>query len=290
MYPKTLAERVRAYLDLQGFLDECRADGLDCERACKAVEQSRREILDALDGAPTADIRLLAKAIRAYFDAEHAFDKAGAAGVDLDGPSRRMERARRDLERQLIAPASFDQARPVRVRPEPAPAESSRRRRILVPYDESAAARYALEVALQTARESEGTVMLVHVVPPAAGAGGEYVCSLERLDIMHHREAEEMLARVVKDLPGSVTVERAVREGRAADEILAAAAAWDADLIVMGTRARGRLAQFLLGGTAEGVIRRAACPVITVGRRAAWAAPAAISSPKGVGKATASAR
>jgi nucleotide-binding universal stress UspA family protein len=143
-----------------------------------------------------------------------------------------------------------------------------------VPYDESVAARYALEVAVQAARETGGTIMLVHVVQPATGAGGEYVCSLERLDIMHHHEADEMLARVAKEVPAPLQVERVVREGAAADEILAAASAWDAELIVMGTRARGRLAQFLLGGTAEAVIRRAACPVITVGRRAAWAAPA----------------
>jgi nucleotide-binding universal stress UspA family protein len=274
MYPGTLAERVRAYLDLQAFLDECRADGLDCERACRAVEQTRREILDALDGAPSTPIRPLAKAIRAYFEAEHAFDKAGAAGLDLDGPARRMERARRDLERQLAAPdAQPTGATAPKPAAMPAPGHPPHRRRILVPYDESTAARYALEVAVQTARESSGTVMLVHVVQPATGAGGEYVCSLERLDIMHHHEAEEMLARVAKEIPAPLQVERVVREGAAADEILAAASAWNADLIVMGTRARGRLAQFLLGGTAEAVIRRAACPVVTVGRRAAWAAP-----------------
>jgi nucleotide-binding universal stress UspA family protein len=245
------------------------------------VERTRREILDALDGAPSVEIRPLAKAIRTYFEAEHAFDKAGAAGLDLDTPARRMERARRDLERQLAAPLP-ETAGAVAPRPGATagtPARPPHRRRILVPYDESTAAGYALEVAVQTARESGGTIMLVHVVQPATGAGGEYVCSLERLDVMHHHEADEMLARVAKDVPPPLQVERVVREGSAAEEILAAAAAWDADLIVMGTRARGRLAQFLLGGTAEAVIRRAACPVVTVGRRAAWAAPGQAVSP-----------
>ena len=281
MYPKTLAERVRAYLDLQAFLDECRADGMNCERACRAVEQTKREILDGLDGAPSIEIRPLAKLIRTYFEAEHAFDKAGAAGLDLDAPARRMERARRELERQLAAPAPVTTAGAAESRhvAAPVPARPPHRRRILVPYDESVAAGYALEVAVQAAREAGGTIMLVHVVQPATGAGGEYVCSLERLDIIHHHEADEMLARVAKEVPAPLQVECVVHEGGAADEILAAASAWDADLIVMGTRARGRLAQFLLGGTAEAVIRRAACPVMTVGRRAAWAGPAQSAAP-----------
>jgi nucleotide-binding universal stress UspA family protein len=37
------------------------------------------------------------------------------------------------------------------------------------------------------------------------------------------------------------------------------------DLIVMGTKGKGGLERFILGSTAEGVLRNAACPVLTVG-------------------------
>lgn len=37
------------------------------------------------------------------------------------------------------------------------------------------------------------------------------------------------------------------------------------DLIVMGTRGKGNLERFILGSTAEGVLRHASCPVLTVG-------------------------
>jgi nucleotide-binding universal stress UspA family protein len=37
------------------------------------------------------------------------------------------------------------------------------------------------------------------------------------------------------------------------------------DLIVMGTRGKGDLERFILGSTAEGVLRHASCPVLTVG-------------------------
>jgi nucleotide-binding universal stress UspA family protein len=56
-----------------------------------------------------------------------------------------------------------------------------------------------------------------------------------------------------------------IRTGAAAEEILFAARLWEADLIVMGTRGRSRVAQFVLGSTAEAVIRQAPCPVMTVG-------------------------
>ena len=60
-----------------------------------------------------------------------------------------------------------------------------------------------------------------------------------------------------------------LRTGAAAEEIVAAARLWEADLIVMGSRGRGKLAQLLLGSTAEAVIRGASCPVLAVGHEPA---------------------
>jgi nucleotide-binding universal stress UspA family protein len=62
-------------------------------------------------------------------------------------------------------------------------------------------------------------------------------------------------------LPASSTV---VREGDAADEILAAAAAIDARMIAVGTHGRRGLSHVLLGSVAEDVVRRATVPVLTV--------------------------
>jgi nucleotide-binding universal stress UspA family protein len=285
MYAKTLAEHVSAYLGLQTFLDECRADGVDTQPAARAVAQARREIFDALRKPSGGDAAAgaadgstaLATATRAYLEAEHDFDRCDAAGVDLDAPARRMEVARRALAR-MVREVTGEDAAPPAVREAGTAGRVSRAarhpRRILVAYDESAPALWALEVAVRTAQEAGGALRLVHVVRPATGAGVEFVSSLERLDTMHHREAAEMLEGVRKSLPRGLEVDHVVREGQPAEEILAAAKAWDAEEIVIGTRARGRLAQFLLGSTAEDVIRRAACPVVTVGRRAAWAVDA----------------
>jgi universal stress protein A len=52
--------------------------------------------------------------------------------------------------------------------------------------------------------------------------------------------------------------------GDPADEIIAAAARMDADMIVMGSRGMGRLGSAILGSVASAVLRSAPCPVLVV--------------------------
>ena len=52
--------------------------------------------------------------------------------------------------------------------------------------------------------------------------------------------------------------------GTPADEIVKAAKAWSADLIVIGTHGRGGVQRALLGSVADGVMRNAPCPVLII--------------------------
>ncbi|NDY43499.1 universal stress protein [Dissulfurirhabdus thermomarina] len=52
--------------------------------------------------------------------------------------------------------------------------------------------------------------------------------------------------------------------GDIVDEILKKAEEVDADLVVVGTHGRKGLEKMVFGSVAEGVVRRAACPVLTV--------------------------
>jgi nucleotide-binding universal stress UspA family protein len=79
------------------------------------------------------------------------------------------------------------------------------------------------------------------------------------------RIAREELDTFLRDrgVPGQA-VEPAVRSGFAADEIVAEARAWDADLLVVGTHARGWGARMMLGSVAESALREAPCNVLAV--------------------------
>jgi hypothetical protein len=64
--------------------------------------------------------------------------------------------------------------------------------------------------------------------------------------------------------PANVWVERRVEEGDAVEAILRVAQEVRADLLVMGTHGRTGLGRLLMGSVAEQVVRKAACPVLTV--------------------------
>jgi universal stress protein E len=59
-------------------------------------------------------------------------------------------------------------------------------------------------------------------------------------------------------------VEAEVRMGEPAEEIVAEAGSWNADLVVVGTHARGWGARLLLGSVAEATLRDAPCNVLAV--------------------------
>lgn len=66
----------------------------------------------------------------------------------------------------------------------------------------------------------------------------------------------------------NVRCDGVVREGNAAQQVLAAARQFQADRILLGTRSRGKMSKLLLGSVAEQVLRSVNIPVITVGPEA----------------------
>jgi nucleotide-binding universal stress UspA family protein len=81
-----------------------------------------------------------------------------------------------------------------------------------------------------------------------------------------NREHHDELARLMTDQlrAAGIRAEAERRDGDAATEILAAATAWNADLIVMGTHGRTGLKRIVLGSVARNVIRHATCSVLVV--------------------------
>jgi nucleotide-binding universal stress UspA family protein len=100
--------------------------------------------------------------------------------------------------------------------------------------------------------ESPWTRDVAYVPPPP-----EMVEDLRRL-------AELKLSRTVEELRPLPVAAVLVRVGEPFDQILRVAEEIDADLIVMGTHARGLAGRMLLGSIAQKVLHAAPCPVLTL--------------------------
>lgn len=133
-------------------------------------------------------------------------------------------------------------------------------RKILFATDFSPSSDAALATAISLSRESDATLVLVHVQePPMAFGGGEtYIGPTESED-----ELSEMLSNLVGEEQG-VSVERRVLVGNPAHEIVRLAEEDHADLIVIGSHGRTGVSRLLMGSVAEAVVRRAKCPVLTI--------------------------
>ena len=136
-------------------------------------------------------------------------------------------------------------------------------RRILIALDDSAIAAHAVEVGTELATALKAQAALVYVVDPTLGFqpdGGipaaEWVATLKR-------EGQSFLATAAQRT-GELLAWQFLREGKPADQILAAAREWDADVIVIGTHGRSGVSRLVLGSTAESVVRHALCPVLVI--------------------------
>jgi universal stress protein A len=140
-------------------------------------------------------------------------------------------------------------------------------RRILFPTDFSEPAEYAWPYALTFAQEFGAEVHLVHVVAPPPRLTEAYVVDFdpERTVQALTAEANASMDRQVEAATSrGLIFRREVRVGVDYREIIDYATKHDIDLIVMATHGRTGLAHVLLGSVAEKVVRKAACPVLTI--------------------------
>ncbi|MGO9605482.1 MAG: universal stress protein [Candidatus Binataceae bacterium] len=137
-------------------------------------------------------------------------------------------------------------------------------RRILSPIDFDDNSMAALEVAAQMARDSQGTVLLLHVVPMIVPVTGMPVY----VDIYKGQEetAREKLREIGAKRLHGIKYELLTKMGEPAGAILSMSRRGAADLIVMATHGRRGFSRVLIGSIAEMVLREAPCPVLCVRR------------------------
>ncbi len=140
--------------------------------------------------------------------------------------------------------------------------------RILVPVDFSPASKDGLTFAGALADRFRSRLHLLHVIEPPGLPEWGYA-HLARRDVKLRRAAEKKLPKLPSECgidPGLI-VGAEICAGEAEDAICNAAARVRADVIVLASHGLGGLRHAVFGSTAERVVRRAPCPVLTVRER-----------------------
>ena len=142
-----------------------------------------------------------------------------------------------------------------------------RYRHVLVAYDGSPEAELALEHAVALAQAYRARLALVAVVPPPPllawqAPGGDARRARRGAGRISTTRLRDAADRVPDDLPLTTRL----LDGDPAREILRAAREGEHDLIVMGSRGRGRVTAALLGSVSNHVMHDAGVPVIVVHR------------------------
>ncbi len=139
-------------------------------------------------------------------------------------------------------------------------------KRILVPVDlsEPAFSKAAVDTAAGLARAFAADLRLIHVLPATPVMLREFVPA--DFDAQQMQSAQEALDIVAGETGlDRRQVSSTVKQGGVHQEILAEAAAFAADLIVMSSH-QAAATTYLLGSSTAHVVRHAGCSVLVVRR------------------------
>lgn len=127
----------------------------------------------------------------------------------------------------------------------------------------------AIRVAHEMGQASGAHITLLHVVEPMPPPPPPTLLApVMPVGLGAPEEMSQLLPSVEQHLhalvPDDATIHTQVELGEPVHEILRVAQALNADLIVVGTHGRHGAARWLLGSTAERVVRHAGCAVLVV--------------------------
>ena len=139
--------------------------------------------------------------------------------------------------------------------------------KILFPTDFSENSNYAFDYALTLAKKFGARLYLLHVIHELIDTTGYYIpnISLDQLQSDLVKGAEEMTGKFIREKMGDFKDYETINTtGLPHIEILNMAKEKEMDMIVMGTHGRTGIDRVLFGSTAEKVVKKASCPVLTV--------------------------
>jgi nucleotide-binding universal stress UspA family protein len=135
---------------------------------------------------------------------------------------------------------------------------------ILVPTDFSDVSQRALEYAKTLAKQGNSELLLAHVSPEANLITPPEAAWIDTTEIegLDEQELEQSGAALRSEGYRARTISRM---GPLCRELLSTIEENQVDLVVLGTHGRKGVERLLLGSEAEGLLRHARCPVISIG-------------------------
>ncbi len=140
-------------------------------------------------------------------------------------------------------------------------------KKVLVPIDFSDYSKSALRYAVNFAKSFDSEIILIYVVepiiyPPDFSMGQ---IAMPTFSTDWDIRAKEELDKLAKnEISNSSKVKTIIRTGKPYVEIIDTAKEEDIDLIIIATHGHSGVEHLLFGSTAEKVVRKAPCPVLTL--------------------------
>ncbi len=139
--------------------------------------------------------------------------------------------------------------------------------RILFPTDFSKGSSHALLYAVDFARHYNAKLYILHIVYDVMKATESHIPHISADELykeLNKWAMDEIETCCIEDIRGLTNVEKKVVKGVPYEEIINFATKEKIDIIVMGTYGRVGFERFIFGSTAERVVRKSPCPVMTV--------------------------
>jgi nucleotide-binding universal stress UspA family protein len=139
--------------------------------------------------------------------------------------------------------------------------------KILFPTDFSEGSSHALPYAVDLSKHYNAKLYILHITYDIFKTTNSHIPHISADELygeMFEWAQKEIENCGIEEIRGLSNVEKVVLKGIPYEEIIKFAAKEKVDMIVMGTYGRAGLERFIFGSTAERVVRKAPCPVMTV--------------------------
>jgi len=140
-------------------------------------------------------------------------------------------------------------------------------KKILVPIDFSDYSKRALRYAIDFSKHFNSEIILVSVIEPmiypADFSMGQVAIPATDQNLTERIE-NELKSLEENEIGNQVKSKRIIKSGKPFYEIVETAREEDVDLIIIATHGHTGVEHLLFGSTAEKVVRKAPCPVLTL--------------------------